>query len=300
MTDCHRAIAARMATASSSRPASASAIAGWRSSICPPAGQPMATPDGTAADHLQWRDLQFPRTAPGAGGRGPSLRHHSPIPKSFCRPGEEWGEAAVSRISRPVRLRAVGPAPPEPLSGARPAGRKAALLFRAGRRRLIFGSELKALLVHPRCRRTIDPCAVEDFFALGYIAEPRTIYADVAQGAGRRLHCLPPRRRAPDGAILGSFAQTVAGRASNALAEELHRPPGRAREGADGGGRADRRVPLRRRGFQRHHGADGQGQRPTRSAASPSASRTRLSTKPPMPGRLRSAMARCTGSRPSA
>jgi asparagine synthase (glutamine-hydrolysing) len=46
-------------------------------------------------------------------------------------------------------------------------------------RTLIFGSELKALLVHPGLARRIDPCAVEEFFALGYIAEPRTIYEGV-------------------------------------------------------------------------------------------------------------------------
>ena len=44
---------------------------------------------------------------------------------------------------------------------------------------LIFGSELKALLVHPGLSRRIDPCAVEDFFALGYVPEPRTIYESV-------------------------------------------------------------------------------------------------------------------------
>ena len=53
---------------------------------------------------------------------------------------------------------------------------------------LVFGSELKALLVHPGLDRTIDPCAVEEFFALGYIAEPRTIYAQVAKlAAGSTL-----------------------------------------------------------------------------------------------------------------
>ena len=46
---------------------------------------------------------------------------------------------------------------------------------------LIFGSELKALLVHPGLPRQIDPCAVEEFFALGYIAEPRTIYESVSR-----------------------------------------------------------------------------------------------------------------------
>jgi len=44
---------------------------------------------------------------------------------------------------------------------------------------LIFGSELKALVAHPGVRREIDVCAIEEFFALGYIAEPRTIYTSV-------------------------------------------------------------------------------------------------------------------------
>jgi len=62
---------------------------------------------------------------------------------------------------------------------------------------LIFGSELKALLVHPGLTRDIDPCAVEEFFALGYIAEPRTIYAQVAQlPAGFTL--LAKRGQRPD------------------------------------------------------------------------------------------------------
>ena len=53
---------------------------------------------------------------------------------------------------------------------------------------LVFGSELKALLVHPGLSRDIDPCAVEEFFALGYIAEPRTIYAAVGKlSAGSTL-----------------------------------------------------------------------------------------------------------------
>ena len=43
----------------------------------------------------------------------------------------------------------------------------------------IFGSELKALLVHPGLPREIDPLAVEDYFAYGYVPEPRTIFKDV-------------------------------------------------------------------------------------------------------------------------
>lgn len=41
---------------------------------------------------------------------------------------------------------------------------------------LVFGSELKALMAHPQLRRDIDPQAVEEYFALGYVAEPRTVF----------------------------------------------------------------------------------------------------------------------------
>jgi asparagine synthase (glutamine-hydrolysing) len=43
----------------------------------------------------------------------------------------------------------------------------------------LFGSELKALLVDPRVPREIDPCAVEEYLALGYVADPRTIFSSV-------------------------------------------------------------------------------------------------------------------------
>jgi asparagine synthase (glutamine-hydrolysing) len=41
---------------------------------------------------------------------------------------------------------------------------------------LVFGSELKSLMQHPALRRDIDPLALEEYFALGYVADPRTIF----------------------------------------------------------------------------------------------------------------------------
>ncbi|APW45073.1 XrtA/PEP-CTERM system amidotransferase [Rhodoferax antarcticus] len=40
----------------------------------------------------------------------------------------------------------------------------------------IFGSELKVITAHPDFVRSIDPLAVEEYFALGYVADPRCIY----------------------------------------------------------------------------------------------------------------------------
>ncbi|WP_088283382.1 XrtA/PEP-CTERM system amidotransferase [Ideonella sp. A 288] len=41
---------------------------------------------------------------------------------------------------------------------------------------LLFGSELKSVLAHGGLRRDLDPQAVEEYFALGYVAEPRTVF----------------------------------------------------------------------------------------------------------------------------
>ncbi|ODU10895.1 MAG: asparagine synthetase B [Rubrivivax sp. SCN 71-131] len=49
---------------------------------------------------------------------------------------------------------------------------------------LLFGSELKAVLAHGGMRRDLDPLAVEEYFALGYVAEPRTVF--------RQARKLPP------------------------------------------------------------------------------------------------------------
>ncbi|APZ43487.1 XrtA/PEP-CTERM system amidotransferase [Acidihalobacter ferrooxydans] len=51
----------------------------------------------------------------------------------------------------------------------------------------VFGSELKALLVHPQMPRDIDPAAVEDYLAFGYVPDPRSILLAVQS--------LPPGHR---------------------------------------------------------------------------------------------------------
>jgi asparagine synthase (glutamine-hydrolysing) len=65
---------------------------------------------------------------------------------------------------------------------------------------LLFGSELKSMLAHGGMRRDIDPLAIEEYFALGYVAEPRTIFRQalkLAPGhtlAIKRGQPIPPPR----------------------------------------------------------------------------------------------------------
>ena len=59
----------------------------------------------------------------------------------------------------------------------------------------IFGSELKSLLAHGGMARDMDPLAVEEYFALGYVAEPRTIFRQAFKLAP--AHTLSVRRGEP-------------------------------------------------------------------------------------------------------
>ncbi len=62
---------------------------------------------------------------------------------------------------------------------------------------LLFGSELKSLMAHGGLKRDMDPLAVEEYFALGYVAEPRTIFRQAKKLSPahtltiRRGHAIP-------------------------------------------------------------------------------------------------------------
>lgn len=45
--------------------------------------------------------------------------------------------------------------------------------------RLVFGSEIKSLLLAPDVRRELDPAAVSQYFAFGYISAPRTAFLNI-------------------------------------------------------------------------------------------------------------------------
>jgi len=60
---------------------------------------------------------------------------------------------------------------------------------------VLFGSELKSLLAHGHLDRDIDPFAIEEYFALGYVPEPRTIFRGARKLAP--AHTLTVTRGAP-------------------------------------------------------------------------------------------------------
>ncbi|MFC0589101.1 XrtA/PEP-CTERM system amidotransferase [Novosphingobium aquiterrae] len=89
---------------------------------------------------------------------------------------------------------------------------------------IAFASELKGLLAHPLLRREVDPLAIDDYLAWGYVPDHRSILAGVRKlPAG---HSLLLRHGAPLPAPLQwwdvSFAERRRGKPADLEAELLH------------------------------------------------------------------------------
>jgi len=90
---------------------------------------------------------------------------------------EEWGEATVNRL-RGMFAFAVWDENRKTLFLARDRFGKKPLYYSVlGDGRLLFASEMKALLVCPDVPRSINLAAVEDYFAYGYVPESKSIYS---------------------------------------------------------------------------------------------------------------------------
>jgi asparagine synthase (glutamine-hydrolysing) len=90
---------------------------------------------------------------------------------------EQWGEACVERF-RGMFAFALWDANSETLFLARDRlGIKPLYYAELADGTVLFGSELKALLLHPGLSREFDVCAIEDYFAYGYVPDPKSIYS---------------------------------------------------------------------------------------------------------------------------
>jgi asparagine synthase (glutamine-hydrolysing) len=97
---------------------------------------------------------------------------------------EEWGEACVERFNGMFAF-GVWDRNRECLFLARDRiGIKPLYYAVTNNNFLIFATELKALMLHPGLDRSLMPEAIEDFFAFGYIPDPKTIFS--------QAHKLPP------------------------------------------------------------------------------------------------------------
>ena len=108
---------------------------------------------------------------------------------------EQWGERCLDRLGGMFAF-ALWDRNRETLFLARDRlGKKSIYYTVLADGRLYFGSELKALLVEPAVRRELDPVAIEQYLAYGYIPEPLSIFKGVQKL--RPAHALLWKRGAP-------------------------------------------------------------------------------------------------------
>lgn len=140
--------------------------------------QPLFNEDETVVVTYNGEIYNFPELTGELKQAGHTFRTHCDT-EVIVHAWEQWGEACVERF-RGMFAFAVWDRNRETLFLARDRlGIKPLYYGQLPDGHLIFASELKALMAHPDLPRSIDPYAVEDYFAYGYVPEPRSIFKAV-------------------------------------------------------------------------------------------------------------------------
>jgi len=162
--------------------------------------QPLFNEDGSVAIVFNGEIYNYRELIPELAALGHAFATKSDT-EVIVHAWEAWGEACVQRL-RGMFAFALWDRNRETLFLARDRlGVKPLHYALLDDGTLLFGSEMKALLAHPALSRTIDPCAIEEYFALGYVAEPRTVFSGARKLppahtlAVRRGERLPEPRR---------------------------------------------------------------------------------------------------------
>lgn len=142
--------------------------------------QPLGNEDGSVLVTYNGEIYNFQPLARELAAAGHRFRTHSDT-EVIVHAWEEWGEACVERFNGMFAF-ALWDRNQRRLFLARDRfGVKPLYYSVLTDGWLAFGSELKALLVLATLPRKIDPTAVEDYFALGYVPETKCILAGVSK-----------------------------------------------------------------------------------------------------------------------
>jgi asparagine synthase (glutamine-hydrolysing) len=140
--------------------------------------QPLFNEDGTVVVTFNGEIYNFADLTVELKALGHVFRTHSDT-EVIVHAWEQWGEDCVRRF-RGMFAFAVWDRNRETLFLARDRlGKKPLHYTVLNDGQFIFGSELKVLLAHPDLPRTIDPRAMDEYFAYGYVPDPKTILRDV-------------------------------------------------------------------------------------------------------------------------
>jgi asparagine synthase (glutamine-hydrolysing) len=138
--------------------------------------QPLFNEDDSVVVVFNGEIYNFVDLMPELQALGHTFRTHCDT-EVIVHAWEEWGEACVERF-RGMFAFALWDRNKETLFLARDRlGIKPLYYATLPDGTFLFGSELKVLLAYPGFPRDMDDCAVEEYFAYGYVPEPRTIFS---------------------------------------------------------------------------------------------------------------------------
>jgi asparagine synthase (glutamine-hydrolysing) len=140
--------------------------------------QPLYNEDGSVVVVFNGEIYNYRSLVNELQSRGHVFRTHSDT-EVIVHAWEEWGEASVERLSGMFAYALWDRNRRQGFLARDRVGIKPLYYAELGCGRVAFGSELKALLALPDLSRDIDARAVEEYFAYGYVAEPRSVFRGV-------------------------------------------------------------------------------------------------------------------------
>lgn len=144
--------------------------------------QPIANEDGSLQVVFNGEIYNYHALRAGLLARGHQLRTHSDT-EVIVHLYEEAGPRLVEQL-RGMFAFALWDRPRRRLLLARDRVGIKPLYYYRDAQKLVFGSELKAILAHPGVDTGLDPAALEDYITYGFVPGPRTIF--------RKIEKLPP------------------------------------------------------------------------------------------------------------
>jgi asparagine synthase (glutamine-hydrolysing) len=139
--------------------------------------QPISNEDGTLWVMLNGEIYNYPELRRELDAKGHRFATHSDT-ETIVHLYEEYGENCIAKLHGMFAI-ALWDAPRRRLLLARDRVGKKPLFYAADRNRIVFGSELKALLAAGGIDKDIDREGLSDYFSLGYIPAPKTVYRAV-------------------------------------------------------------------------------------------------------------------------
>jgi len=147
--------------------------------VSPLGNQPMANEDGTVVVAFNGEIYNFQALRSRLVANGHHFRSHSDT-EVLVHLYEDVGPKFVDEIDGMFAIALLDVRAGRLVLARDRAGKKP-LFFYRDERRLVFGSEVKAIFAHPDVPMAIDESFVPAYFTYGYVPHPRTFYRGVTQ-----------------------------------------------------------------------------------------------------------------------